>query len=349
MRILVVDPNEPFAVLLSEELKREGYTVDMCLRGADALMLARRQHLDLAILDMALADPDAIELAQALRETDATMRLMLIPLMGETLSPQAATVAVQGVLPKPFFLPELPGLIQAALEAPMDGAAPATPAKVPPVEKSTSAPSTPPAASPEANIFGPEVGVEPAITITPRAETRKPATRPKPPKAAEPARPPAPKPAPVREPPVPVTAQAPSAIPEEAAGYGISYDAFVAHRVEVEQAMNILLNDVGADAVLLTFGGGLLTWVGGLEQLEAESISRAIIHGWRTSAEVARILGREQVRFEQSIAGGDYMLYALSVEVNAIMGVAVRGSAPLGLMRHHARTTVDQIAQLCRA
>jgi predicted regulator of Ras-like GTPase activity (Roadblock/LC7/MglB family) len=93
----------------------------------------------------------------------------------------------------------------------------------------------------------------------------------------------------------------------------------------------------------------LLTWVGGLDQLEAESISRAIIHGWRTSAEVARILGREQVRFEQSIAGGDYMLYALSVEVNAIMGVAVRGSAPLGLMRHHARTMADQIAQLCRA
>ena len=113
--------------------------------------------------------------------------------------------------------------------------------------------------------------------------------------------------------------------------------------------MNVLLNDVGADAVLLTFGGGLLTWVGGLAQPEAESISRAIIHGWRTSAEVARILGREQVRFEQSIAGGDYMLYALSVEVNAIMGVAVRGSAPLGLMRHHARNTVEQIARLCRA
>ena len=106
---------------------------------------------------------------------------------------------------------------------------------------------------------------------------------------------------------------------------------------------------MGADAVLLTFGGGLLTWVGGLAQLEAESISRAIIHGWRTSAEVARILGREQVRFEQSIAGGDYMLYALSVEVNAIMGVAVRGSAPLGLMRHHARNTVEQIARLCHA
>ncbi|MFN2108281.1 MAG: response regulator [Anaerolineae bacterium] len=345
MDILVVDPNEPFAVLLSEELKREGYTVDMCLRGADALMLARRKHLDLAILDMALADPDAIELAQALRETDPSMRLMLIPLMGETLSPRASTITVQGVLPKPFFLPELPGLIQTALGVSKDGGASVVSAGTPSSGASAPAPSTaPPEPSPDANIFGPEIGVEPPIKITPHAET------PKPSKPPEPAKPPAPKPAPVREAPAPsVAAQAPSVTPEDEAGYGISYDAFVAHRLEVEQAMNVLLNDVGADAVLLTFGGGLLTWVGGLDQLEAESISRAIIHGWRTSAEVARILGREQVRFEQSIAGGDYMLYALSVEVNAIMGVAVRGSAPLGLMRHHARTMADQIAQLCRA
>lgn len=338
MHILVVDPNEPFAILLSEELKREGYDVDMCLRGADALMLARRKHIDLAVLDMALANPDAIELAHTLRETDAMMRLMLIPLMGETLSPQAATLAVQGVLPKPFFLPELPGLVEAAFSAPMDGAAPAKPVAMPSIAVAeTAAPST---LSLDESIFGPEIDVEPVVEIKPRAA-----------EAPKPAAPPVPAPPPsiVREAPKPVAAEVKPAIFDEEEGYGISYDAFVAHRVEVEQAMNVLLDDVGADAVLLTFGGGLLTWVGGLDQSEAESISRAIIHGWRTSAEVARILGREQVRFEQSIAGGDYMLYALSVEVNAIMGVAVRGSAPLGLMRHHARTTVDQIARLCRA
>lgn len=348
MHILVVDPNEPFAILLSEELKREGYTVDMCLRGADALMLARRQRLDLAILDMALADPDAIELAQALRETDGTLRLMLIPLMGETLSPKAATLAVQGVLPKPFFLPELPGLIETALNASMDGAAPAARVEAPSATAAAPETAEPAAPPPDGNIFGPEIDVEPVIQITPRAEA------PKQPEKVEPARPSVPPPpAPVQAAPPPAPAPAPAVaspgVEEGEEGYGISYDAFVTHRLEVERAMNVLLNDVGADAVLLTFGGGLLTWVGGLDQAEAESISRAIIHGWRTSAEVARILGREQVRFEQSIAGGDYMLYALSVEVNAIMGVAVRGSAPLGLMRHHARTTVDQIARLCRA
>lgn len=333
MHVLVVDPNEAFATLLSEELKRKGYTVDMCMRGADALKAARKRHVDLAVLDMALAEPDAVALGHALRKVDAAMRLMLIPLMGEIMSPQAAALSVQGVLPKPFFLPELPGLIQAAFDAPMGNVAPAARVETPP----TSAPAPEPAA-PEEDIFGPEVGVEPVVAMASRAEA---------PAAAEavvavsPVR---------KEPAAPVAANGKAAAEEGAeVAFGISYDAFVAHRLEVERAMNILVEDVGADAVLLTFGGGLLTWVGGLDQNEAESISRAIIHGWRTSAEVARILGREQVRFEQSIAGGDYMLYALSVEVNAIMGIAVRGSAPLGLLRHHARTTVDQIARLCRA
>lgn len=338
MHILLVDPNEAFATLLSEELKRKGYEVDMCLRGADALMVARRQHIDLAILDMALATPDAVELAQALRGTNALMRLMLIPLMGETLSPQAAALSVQGVLPKPFFLPELPGLIEAAFAAPLEGVTSVVRVETPPVV--TTKPSettTPPVPVPDVNIFGPEIGVEPVVEIAPREE------------APAPAPASVPMPSSTWEMPARGAAETKPASPDAGDSYGISYDVFIAHRLEVEQAMNLLLNDVGADAVLLTFGGGLLTWVGGLDRAEAESISRAIIHGWRTSAEVARILGREQVRFEQSIAGDDYMLYALSVEVNVIMGVAVRGSAPLGLMRHHARNTVDQIARLCRA
>lgn len=338
MRILVVDPNEAFATLLYEELKREGYDVDMCLNGVDALAAARRHPVNLAVLDMALAGPDALMLAQQLRNLNENLRLMLIPLMGEALSAQAMSLSVHGVLPKPFFLPELPGLIKAAFDAPLTGivAVPGTPE------------STPVAPAPaDEGIFGPEIGVSPKsetelrvgspavpepadedifgpeIGISPESETE------------------------LRAAASPTEIEA-ALIEDLEEIVGLSYDAFVTHRLEVERLMNALVQDVGVDAVLLTFGGGLLTWVGGLAQAEAESISRAIIHGWRTSAEVARILGREQVRFEQSIAGDDYMLYALSVEVNAIMGVAVRGAAPLGLLRHHARATAERIAQICK-
>ena len=127
---------------------------------------------------------------------------------------------------------------------------------------------------------------------------------------------------------------------------GFSRDVFAANRSAVERMMNDLLQDVGADAALLTFEGELLAWVGGLEKPEVESIAQAVVHGWQTSVEVARILGREQARFEQSITGGDYMLYALSVESAAILGVVVRGSATLGLLRHRARSIAEQIARL---
>jgi CheY-like chemotaxis protein len=293
MHILVVDPNEAFATLLTEELRRQGYGVDMCGSAEDALQAARSRTPDLALLDMALENPGAVALAGQLRELDANLRLMLIPLMGEELSPAAASISVQGVLPKPFFLPELPERIEAALRAPLGGQ---------PAEGATPKPEPAPAS--------PTLAWEAELSIG--EEAARPAVR-----AAE-------------EEPV-----------------GLCYETFVANRAKVERLMSNLAQETSADAVLLTFGGGLLTWVGGLEQAEAESISRAVIYGWRTSAEVARILGREQVRFEQSIAGGDYMLYAVSVEVNAIMAVAIRGSAPLGLLRHRAREAAEKIMQLC--
>ncbi len=315
MRILVADPNEAFATLLTEELKREGFEVDMCLNGADALAAAQRHAITLAVLDMALSGPDALTLIRHLRNIDAHMRFMLIPLLGETLPPQATALAVQGVLPKPFFLPELPGLIQAALDAPL-GEITST---AEPVEPLPTVPEPQPLSADESGLEL-ELESEPVVSVESREEVHiVPPPRETPPEA---------------EPPSETV--------------GLSYEAYLAHRTEVEQLMNGLVRDVGVSAVLLTFGGGLLTWVGDLAQAEAESIARAIIHGWRTSAEVARILGREQVRFEQSIAGDNYMLYALSIEVNAIMGVVVRGSAPLGLLRHQGRMTAERIAQICK-
>ena len=110
--------------------------------------------------------------------------------------------------------------------------------------------------------------------------------------------------------------------------------------------MRDLAREVGADGVLLTSESGLLTAVGTLEEPEIDSISRAVLQSRQTSAEMARILGREQVRFEQSITGGSYMLYALNV-LEAILALTVDGSASLGLLRLRARATGERIAELC--
>lgn len=285
MRVLVADPNMAFATLLQEELRRQGYEVVEASTCAESLDQARAGTLDLALLDMALDEPGAVALGQQLRELHPTLRLMLIPLMGESLAPEVATsLAIQGILPKPFFLPELPERIGAALRAPL------LPLDIKLTEETSPSPSAP-EASP-APAPSPKPLVQDATVIELKAQVTR-------------------------------------------------------HRRALERVMNGLAQEVGADAVVLTVDDEMATWVGMLSKADAEAMAQAVIQGWVTSAQVARILGREQLRFEQSIAGGDYMLYALSVNAWMILAVAIRGNPALGLLRHRARGAVEEIAGLC--
>jgi CheY-like chemotaxis protein len=114
--ILVVDSNEGFAALLRESLEQSGaYRATVAVSGDEALQALASAEFDLAIVDLGLSEPDGITLARTLRERNANLRLMLIPLVGEELPPETADLTVQGILPKPFFLPELPGRIAEAL------------------------------------------------------------------------------------------------------------------------------------------------------------------------------------------------------------------------------------------
>ena len=274
--ILVVDPNEAFAALLDEELRRQGYKVSTTYSYATALEAAGEQTFDLALLDMGLEEPGSLELAHRIREIQPSLRLMLIPMMGEELAPDvAAGLAVQGILPKPFFLPELPERIEAALQAPLK-------------------------------------------KVAKKTETRtKRARKPKP---------------------------EPVSVVKKPATSSVDTRWVTRNHNAIRRLMQGLAREVTADAVLLSVGDHLITWVGRLEQAQAEAISQAVLQGWRASAEVARILGREQVRFEQSIAGGEYLLYAIGITANTILTVAVPGAVTLGMLRHRARNTAEEIA-----
>jgi len=287
MRCLVVDANVAFATLLSEELTRLGHEVMVCHSGEEAL--ARPTRFDLALLDMGLEAPDAPTLALALRQRDPGVRLVLIPMMGDELQLDADAPSIQGVLPKPFFLPELPERIEAALTAPLELDTAPAPGDAPEPEQAT-------------------VAVE-------------------------------------------------QADPTEARGEAPWRDAFARHRDEVAALLGELAYELGADGVLLTDGEGTLHAVGSLPSEEIEALGRAVRQGWQSALEVGRILGREQVRFEQSLAGGDYTLYALGVDgadgacaldgrCDAVLAVAVAGEATLGLLRHRARATTARIAAL---
>ncbi|MGD2144553.1 MAG: response regulator [Anaerolineae bacterium] len=121
--ILVVDSNLGFATMLQESLEQEGnYRATIAHGGREALGLAAVDEFDLAIVDLGIDaddDLDGAAVARKLRQEQTGLRLMLIPLEGKNLPEEMADLDVQGVLPKPFFLPDLPDLLDAALTEPI--------------------------------------------------------------------------------------------------------------------------------------------------------------------------------------------------------------------------------------
>lgn len=114
--ILLVDSDEAFATMLRESLEENGeYHVTVTADGNEALRMVTDTKFDLAVVDLGLTDPDGAAVARTLRQQQADLRLVLIPLLKEELPSQLTDLNVQGVLPKPFFLPELPARIADAL------------------------------------------------------------------------------------------------------------------------------------------------------------------------------------------------------------------------------------------
>jgi CheY-like chemotaxis protein len=114
----------------------------------------------------------------------------------------------------------------------------------------------------------------------------------------------------------------------------------------IVQAMNSLALDINAEAVILTCAGGLLAHAGRLADEKADELAQIVRENWRTSAQVAKILGRRQRRFEQSVEGGEHMFYSLTISEDIVLSAALSNSVPLGMIRHSAKSTADTLRQL---
>ena len=155
-KILIVDRNEAFATMLEQMLVEEDrYQVRVARSGSAALAIMRQEDLDLTIIDMDL-DPDDIgyrDLILDARQHEPTMRMMLIPLMGGGVPPEAEQLDIQGVLSKPFFADDLLPSIKTALAAkvkslsvrnvPLNETQPSSIQAVPPPRPARPAPQAP--------------------------------------------------------------------------------------------------------------------------------------------------------------------------------------------------------------
>jgi CheY-like chemotaxis protein len=159
--ILVVDCDEGFGLMLKEGLENSGLYQSKCVHtGTDALQSVVEEPFDLVIVDMALTDMPAGTLLKAVREARTEMKTMVIPLIGQAVPNAIESLNINGVLTKPFFVGDLPDLVDKAMgvrrASPIPALPPPAPAPAEPVgNDSPPAPSA--AEPPPAELVAPPV------------------------------------------------------------------------------------------------------------------------------------------------------------------------------------------------
>jgi two-component system phosphate regulon response regulator PhoB len=116
--ILIVEDEEPLAVLLHYNLEKEGYDVETIERGDDADTKLRERVPDLVVLDWMLPGLSGIELCRRLRARPETKSLPIIMLTArgeESERIRGLATGADDYIVKPFSVPELIARVRALL------------------------------------------------------------------------------------------------------------------------------------------------------------------------------------------------------------------------------------------
>ena len=118
MTILVAEDDQDIAELVAHYLQRAGWASHITLSGDAALAFARRNPVDLAILDVMLPGMTGLDVCQALRANEATARLPIIMLTakadeGDRIA--GLDIGADDYIAKPFSPNELVARIRALM------------------------------------------------------------------------------------------------------------------------------------------------------------------------------------------------------------------------------------------
>jgi phosphate regulon transcriptional regulator PhoB len=117
-KILVVDDEPDIVEIVTYNLKKEGFAVVSASDGEEALDLIRKEHFDLAVLDLMLPGIQGIDLCKAIRENPSTERMPIIMLTAKTDESDRVLGLEMGAddyIPKPFGVRELVARVRAVL------------------------------------------------------------------------------------------------------------------------------------------------------------------------------------------------------------------------------------------
>lgn len=114
MRILVVEDEKKTASFIRKALQAEGFAVDVCRTGDDALAAASTTSFDGIVLDIMLPGRDGLSVLRQLRERSNTTPVLLLSARGEVNERvDGLNAGADDYLAKPFVIAELVARIRA--------------------------------------------------------------------------------------------------------------------------------------------------------------------------------------------------------------------------------------------
>lgn len=116
MKVLVVEDDKKLARFLAQALTEEGYVVDACCRGRDALEQAKHITYALVVLDWMLPDLDGVTVCRELRSSANKVPILMLTARGEVGERVTGLDAgADDYMTKPFELEELLARVRAAI------------------------------------------------------------------------------------------------------------------------------------------------------------------------------------------------------------------------------------------
>lgn len=108
MRILIIEDETNLCNSIAEGLRMDGYEVDSCQDGLDALELCEAEHYDLILLDLNLPGIDGMEVLRRLRKEDEETRVLILSARGQIRDKvRGLDAGANDYLTKPFHFEEL--------------------------------------------------------------------------------------------------------------------------------------------------------------------------------------------------------------------------------------------------
>jgi two-component system, OmpR family, response regulator len=114
MRVLVVEDEKKTASFIRKALQAEGFAVDLCHRGDEALASALATPFDGIVLDIMLPGRDGLSVLRQLRDQKNHTPVLLLSARGEVNERvEGLDAGADDYLPKPFAVAELVARVRA--------------------------------------------------------------------------------------------------------------------------------------------------------------------------------------------------------------------------------------------